>query len=167
MKIPYLSNVRWFKVLMIVAGVCITMIISFFLFAILIVWGFGYVKGVVEIENMLIGSWVIEADSIEKTQELNVLNADGTWVCNHADDTLRKGKWRYIDEMQIKINETEVTIDNVSESVNHERLITIVDLKYDEIVCKEGNRQFVLKRIRNPESPKSSLNNEENEEVEE
>ena len=112
-------------------------------------------------QELMVGSWTTDADTLGKIQVIEVFNKDGTWVYGNSDDILRKGKWQYIDEMQIKINETEVTNDNVSESVNHERLIAIIDLKYDEIVCKEGNRQFVLKRIRHPGFPKSSLNNEE------
>lgn len=154
MKIPYLSKVRWFKVLMIVAGVCMTMIVSLFLFSILIVWGLGNAKGQAEIANMLIGSWIIDTDTLDKTQVVEVFNTDGTWMREHADDTLRKGKWQYVDNMKINIDETEVIVGKVSEPVNRERLIVIVDLGYDSIVCKEGDHQFVLKRIRTLVSPK-------------
>lgn len=154
MSFSFLSRIRWFKVLMIVAGVCMTLIVSIILFSIFVVWGLGYAKGVAEIENMLIGSWVIKTDTLETPQIIEVFNADGTWVLDHADDTLCKGKWHYVDNMKININETEVIVGKVSEHVNRERLIAIVDLGYDSIVCKEGDRQFVLKRIRNPVFPK-------------
>lgn len=160
MKFP-LSKVGWFKVMIAVIGVFAVAIVSLIIISVLFVFGVGYAKGEAEIANMVIGSWTTDADTLGKIQVIEVFNKDGTWVYGNSDDILRKGKWQYIDEMQIKINETEVTNDNVSESVNHERLIAIIDLKYDEIVCKEGNRQFVLKRIRHPGFPKSSLNNEE------
>lgn len=147
MKFPYLSKTRWLKVMMIVAGVCLTVVVSLFLFSMFIVWGIGNAKGQTEIANMLIGSWVIDSDTLGKVQVVEVFNTDGTWVCDHADDTLRKGRWQYVDNMKININETEVVIGNSSEPIHHERLITIINLEYNQIVCKEDNRQFVLKRI--------------------
>lgn len=132
---------------MIVAGVCLTVVVSLFLFSMFIVWGIGNAKGQTEIANMLIGSWVIDSDTLGKVQVVEVFNTDGTWVCDHADDTLRKGRWQYVDNMKININETEVVIGNSSEPIHHERLITIINLEYNQIVCKEDNRQFVLKRI--------------------
>ena len=147
MKFPYLFKIRWLKLIMIAAGVCLTVIISLFLLSIFIVWGIGNAKGQTEIANMVIGSWVIDTDSLDKIKVVEVFNADGTWVCNHADDTLCKGRWQYVDNMKININETEVTIGNISEPIHHERLITIVNLEYNQIVLKENERNFVLKRI--------------------
>ena len=138
-----------------------TMIVSFFLFSIFIVWGLGNAKGQAEIANMLIGSWVIDTDTLGKTLVVEVFNADGSWVRDHTDNTLRKGRWQYEDNMKINIEETEVIVGNVSEPTHHERSIAIINLEYNQIVCKEGDRQFVLKRIRHPESPKGSIDNEE------
>ena len=138
---------RWLKVMMIVIGVCLTAIVSLLLFSIFIVWGLGNAKGQTEIVNMLVGSWVIDADTLGKSQVVEVFNTDGTWVCDHADDTLHKGRWQYVDNMKININETNVIIGNSSEAIHHERLITIINLEYNKIVCKEGDCQFVLKRI--------------------
>lgn len=131
----------------VVVGVCLTVIVSLILFSVFIVWGIGNAKGQTEIANILVGSWVIDTDTLGKIQVVEVFNTDGTWVCDHADETLRKGRWQYVDNMKININETEVTVGNSSEAIHHERLITIINLEYNQIVCKEGDRQFVLKRI--------------------
>ncbi|MBQ9216234.1 MAG: hypothetical protein IJ159_05715 [Prevotella sp.] len=138
---------RWFKIMKVVVGVCLTVIVSLILFSVFIVWGIGNAKGQTEIANILVGSWVIDTDTLGKIQVVEVFNTDGTWVCDHADETLRKGRWQYVDNMKININETEVTVGNSSEAIHHERLITIINLEYNQIVCKEGDRQFVLKRI--------------------
>ena len=147
MKFLYLSKMRWFKIMKVVVGVCLTVIVSLILFSVFIVWGIGNAKGQTEIANILVGSWVIDTDTLGKIQVVEVFNTDGTWVCDHADETLRKGRWQYVDNMKININETEVTVGNSSEAIHHERLITIINLEYNQIVCKEGDRQFVLKRI--------------------
>lgn len=153
MNFPLLK-VGWFKVMIAVIGVIVVAIVSLIVISVLFVFGVGEAKGQAEIANMLIGSWVIDTDSLDKTQVVEVFNADGTWVLDHADDTLRKGKWQYVDNMKININETEVTVGNISEPIHHDRLIAIINLEYNQIVCKEGDRQFVLKRIIPPVSPK-------------
>lgn len=140
---------------MIVAGVITTIIVSLFILSLIVVWGIGNAKGEGEISKMIEGSWVIDADTFGKTQVMEVFNADGTWVCGNADDILRKGRWQYVDNMQIKIKETEVTVGNVTESINYERIIEIINLEYDQIICKEDDRQFVLNRIRPPGFPKN------------
>ena len=158
MKLPFLSNTGLFKVMIAVAGIVAISVVSFFIFSVLFVWGVGYANGEAELANMVIGSWETNTDSLGTTPVIEVFNIDGTWVCGNSDDILRKGKWQHVDDNKIKINETEVAVDNISEPVNHERIIEIVDLKYNRIVCKEGNREFVLNRIRVP-VPKRSIDN--------
>jgi len=153
MKFP-LSKVGWFKVMIAVIGVFAVAIVSLIIISVLFVFGVGYAKGEAEIANMVIGSWTTDADTLGKIQVIEVFNKDGTWVYGNSDDILRKGKWQYVDHLQLKIKETEAIVGKVSEPVNRERLIAIVDLGYDSIVCKEGDRQFVLKRIRTPVFPK-------------
>lgn len=154
MNFPCLSKTRWLKVMIAVIGVIVVAIVSLFILSVLFVFGVGEAKGQAEIANMVIGSWTTDADTSGKIQVIEVFNKDGTWVSGNSDDILRKGRWQYVDNMKIKINETEAVVGKVSEPVNRERLIAIVDLGYDSIVCKEDDRQFVLKRIRTPVFPK-------------
>jgi len=144
-----LSRKKWFKVIIAVAGIAIMGFLLLILFAIFVVGGLGFGKGISEIEGIISGSWVIDSDVLGKNQPVEVFSKDGSWRCGNTEGMQRKGKWQYVwDGNQIKIQETEVTLETAHESVNNERTITILYLGYDSIVCKEGNRQFVLKRIK-------------------
>ncbi len=149
MNFQYLLKKKWLKVMAVVAGVITVAIVLFSLFSLFIVWGLGYAKGVSEINNMITGSWVIKADVLGKPPVEEIFNADGTWQQGNAEGNgiQRKGKWQYIwDGNQIVVQETEVIVGTTHESINHEHILSIVKLEYDSIVCKEGDRLFVLKR---------------------
>ena len=145
-----LSRKKGLKVIIAVVGIAIMGFLLLILFAIFVVGGLGFGKGVSEIEGIISGSWVIDSDVLGKNQPVEVFSKDGSWQRGNTEGLQRKGTWQYVwDGNQIKIQETEVTLGTTHESVNNERTITILYLGDDSIVCKEDNHQFVLKRVKN------------------
>lgn len=57
-----LSRKKGFKVIIAVAGIAIMGFLLLILFAIFVVGGLGFGKGVSEIEGIICGSWVIDSD---------------------------------------------------------------------------------------------------------
>ena len=155
----YQSRMKWWKILLTIAGVIAVAFVLLILFSLFVVWGIGSAKGESEIRNMLVGSWVIDTDTLGKIQVEEIFDADGTWQRGNTEGIQRKGRWQYYDQ-QIEIQETKVTVGNVSEPINNKRVIEIVNLEYNEIVCKEGDRQFVLKRKAPPVIPKETTGHE-------
>lgn len=101
-------------------------------------------------QELMVGSWVINADVLGKRSVTEVFNADGTWQRGENSDSIQTiGRWTLEGKDTIRINETGIRVGATYDSLANAKIYVIVTINNDQLIYKDGDNQIELKRKMN------------------
>ena len=101
-------------------------------------------------QELMVGSWVINADVLGKRSVTEVFNADGTWQRGENSDSIQTiGRWTLEGKDTIRINETGIRVGATYDSLANVKIYVIVTINNDQLIYKDGDNQIELKRKMN------------------
>jgi len=101
-------------------------------------------------QELMVGSWVINADVLGKRSVTEVFNADGTWQRGENSDSIQTiGRWTLEGKDTIRINETGIRVGATYDSFANAKIYVIVTINNDQLIYKDGDNQIELKRKMN------------------
>lgn len=101
-------------------------------------------------QELMVGSWVINADVLGKSSVTEVFNADGTWQRGDNSDSIQTiGRWTLEGKDTIRINETGIRVGATYDSLANAKIYVIVTINNDQLIYKDGDNQIELKRKMN------------------
>lgn len=101
-------------------------------------------------QELMVGSWVINADVLGKKSVTEVFNADGTWQRGENSDSIQTiGSWTLDGKDTIRINETGIRVGATYDSLANAKIYVIVTINNDQLIYKDGDNQIELKRKMN------------------
>lgn len=101
-------------------------------------------------QELMVGSWVINADVLGKSSVTEVFNADGTWQRGENSDSIQTiGRWTLEGKDTIRINETGIRVGATYDSLANAKIYVIVTINNDQLIYKDGDNQIELKRKMN------------------
>lgn len=101
-------------------------------------------------QELMVGSWVINADVLGKSSVTEVFNADGTWQRGENSDSIQTiGRWTLEGKDTIRINETGIRVGATYDSLANAKIYVIVTIDNDQLIYKDGDNQIELKRKMN------------------
>lgn len=101
-------------------------------------------------QELMVGSWVINADVLGKSSVTEVFNADGTWQRGENSDSIQTiGRWTLEGKDTIRINETGIRVGATYDSLANAKIYVIVTINNDQLIYKDGDNQMELKRKMN------------------
>ena len=101
-------------------------------------------------QELMVGSWVINADVLGKRSVTEVFNADGTWQRGENSDSIQTiGRWTLEGKDTIRINETVIRVGATYDSLANAKIYVIVTINNDQLIYKDGDNQIELKRKMN------------------
>ena len=100
--------------------------------------------------ELIVGTWVTNADVLGKSSVTEVFNADGTWQRGgHSDSMQTTGRWALEGKDSIRIEETGIRVGSTYDSLDDVKVYVIVALDNDQLVYKDADIQVELKRKMN------------------
>ena len=101
-------------------------------------------------QELMVGSWVTNADVLGKSSVTEVFNVDGTWQRGDSSDSIQTiGRWTLEGKDTIRINETGIRVGATYDSLDIVKVYVIVVLDNERLVFKDGDNQMELKRKMN------------------
>lgn len=101
-------------------------------------------------QELMVGSWVINADVLGKRSVTEVFNADGTWQRGENSDSIQTiGRWTLEGKDTIRIYETGIRVGATYDSLANAKIYVIVTINNDQLIYKDGDNQIELKRKMN------------------
>lgn len=102
-------------------------------------------------EKRITGVWVTNADILGKTKVTEEFKADGTWHRGNEDGIQSIGKWTYIGNSQMKVQETWTSLGDTHSPSDNEWILTITSLTDDKMCCNRGEYPIVYQRMKENE----------------
>lgn len=101
-------------------------------------------------QELIVGTWVTNADVLGKKSVTEVFNADGTWQRGENPDSIQTiGSWTLDGIDTIRINETGIRVGATYDSLANAKIYVIVTIDNDQLIYKDGDNQIELKRKMN------------------
>ena len=101
-------------------------------------------------QELMVGSWVTNADVLGKSSVTEVFNVDGTWQRGENSDSIQTiGRWTLEGKDTIRINETGIRVGATYDSLANAKIYVIVTINNDQLIYKDGDNQIELKRKMN------------------
>lgn len=101
-------------------------------------------------QELIVGTWVTNADVLGKKSVTEVFNADGTWQRGENSDSIQTiGSWTLDGIDTIRINETGIRVGATYDSLANAKIYVIVTIDNDQLIYKDGDNQIELKRKMN------------------
>lgn len=101
-------------------------------------------------QELIVGTWVTNADVLGKKSVTEVFNADGTWQRGENSDSIQTiGRWTLEGKDTIRINETGIRVGATYDSLANAKIYVIVTIDNDQLIYKDGDNQIELKRKMN------------------
>lgn len=101
-------------------------------------------------QELMVGSWVTNADVLGKRSVTEVFNVDGTWQRGENSDSIQTiGRWTLEGKDTIRINETGIRVGATYDSLANAKIYVIVTINNDQLIYKDGDNQIELKRKMN------------------
>lgn len=101
-------------------------------------------------QELIVGTWVTNADVLGKKSVTEVFNADGTWQRGENSDSIQTiGSWTLDGKDTIRINETGIRVGATYDSLANAKIYVIVTIDNDQLIYKDGDNQIELKRKMN------------------
>lgn len=101
-------------------------------------------------QELIVGTWVTNADVLGKKSVTEVFNADGTWQRGENSDSMQiTGRWTLDGKDSIRINETGIRVGATYDSLANAKIYVIVAIDNDQLIYKDGDNQIELKRKMN------------------
>ena len=100
--------------------------------------------------ELIVGTWVTNADVLGKSFVTEVFNADGTWQRGENSDSIQTiGSWTLDGIDTIRINETGIRVGATYDSLANAKIYVIVTIDNDQLIYNDGDNQIELKRKMN------------------
>lgn len=100
--------------------------------------------------ELIVGTWVTNADVLGKSFVTEVFNADGTWQRRGSSGSMQTiGRWTSDGQDTIRIHETGIRVGTMYDSLDNIKVYVIVVLDSEQLVYKDGDIQIELKRKMN------------------
>lgn len=101
-------------------------------------------------QELIVGTWVTNADVLGKKSVIEVFYADGTWQRGVNSDSIQTiGRWTLDGKDSIRINETGIRVGTTYDSLANAKIYVIVTIDNDQLIYKDGDNQMELKRKMN------------------
>ena len=101
-------------------------------------------------QELMVGTWLTNADVLGKSSVTEVFNANGTWQRGENSDSIQIiGRWSLEGKDTIRINETGIRVGATYDSLDNVKVYVIVVLDSERLVYKDGDNQMELKRKMN------------------
>lgn len=100
-------------------------------------------------QELIVGTWVTNADVLGKKSVTEVFYADGTWQRGEKSDSVQTtGKWTLEGKDSIRIEETRIRVGTTYDSLDNVKVYTIVAIDNDQLTYKYGDNLFEIKRMK-------------------
>ena len=98
-------------------------------------------------ETMVVGAWVHNADILGVKQVIEEFRNDGTWQQGNADGIQSKGRWTYLGDGEVRIQETWIVVGETQSPSSNEWILRIDNLQDDEMTIHKGDFTMTYKRM--------------------
>lgn len=101
-------------------------------------------------QELMVGTWVTNADVLGKGSVTEVFNADGTWQRGGDSNSMQtNGRWVLDGKDTIRINETGIKVGSTYDSLDNVKIYVIVTIDNEHLIYRDGDNQMELKRKMN------------------